>query len=126
MFRNCLHCTADLGANDAIEAFPVGRRLAFDASQGRLWVVCGRCGRWNLTPVEERWEAIEQCARRFQATRTRVSTAEIGLARTHGGLELIRIGAPERPELPHGDTGVSFGAGVAVQTSWQGSAWWAA
>ncbi len=44
MFRRCIAWSSDLGTNEAIEDFPVGRRLAFDASKGRLWVVCGRCG----------------------------------------------------------------------------------
>ena len=80
MFSTCLFCHSRLGANDSIEAFPVGRRLAFDALKGRLWVVCGACGRWNLAPLEERWEAIEQCERLFRGTRIRVSTGQIGLA----------------------------------------------
>lgn len=59
MYSTCLFCSEDLGSNEAIEHFPVGRRLAFDAAKGRLWVVCRKCERWNLTPLEERWEAIE-------------------------------------------------------------------
>jgi hypothetical protein len=95
----CLFCHARLGTNEAIEHFPVGRRLAFDASKGRLWVVCGRCRRWNLTPIEERWEAIEECERAFRATRLRSSTPNIGLARLPSDLTLIRVGTPLRPEL---------------------------
>lgn len=59
MFTTCIHCTADLGRNAAFEVFPVGTRLAFDAARGRLWVVCGACDRWNLSPLEERWEAAD-------------------------------------------------------------------
>src|SRR5688572_9716945 len=99
MYATCLCCHARLGSNDVVEAFPVGRRLAFDAAKGRLWVVCTSCGRWNLSPVEERWEAIETCERMFRATRVRVTTAQIGLARLREGLELVRIGAPLRPEF---------------------------
>ena len=81
--------------NEAIEQFPVGRRLAFDAAKGRLWVVCRKCERWNLSPLEERWEAIEECERPFRATRLRVSTDNIGLAQLlPEGLELVRIGDP--------------------------------
>src|ERR671933_2075852 len=100
MSSPCLFCHAALGHNEVIEHFPVGRRLAFDAAKGRLWVICARCRRWNLSPIEERWEAIEECERRFRATRTRVSTEHIGLARLPEGLELVRIGAPLRPEFP--------------------------
>jgi hypothetical protein len=59
VYTTCIFCHGALGANEAIEHFPVGRRLAFDGEKGRLWVVCRRCERWNLTPIEERWEAIE-------------------------------------------------------------------
>jgi hypothetical protein len=99
MYSTCIYCNTALGENEVIEPFPIGRRLAFDAHKGRLWVVCDRCGRWNLSPLEERWEAIEECERRFRATFVRVSTTNIGLARLAEGLELIRIGAPLRPEF---------------------------
>jgi hypothetical protein len=99
MYSACLFCHRPLGTNEEIEAFPVGRRLAFDPERGRLWVVCTGCARWNLTPLEERWEAIEACERRYRGTRLRVSTDQIGLARLSEGLELIRIGRPERPEF---------------------------
>jgi hypothetical protein len=78
MYTRCIFCQADLGANEAIERFPVGRRLAFDTERGRLWAVCRRCERWNLTPLETRWEAIEECERLFRDTRRRVSTDNVG------------------------------------------------
>ena len=59
MYSTCIFCHSHLGANASVEHFPVGRRLAFDVSRGRLWVVCRKCERWNLTPLEERWEAVE-------------------------------------------------------------------
>jgi hypothetical protein len=99
MYSTCLFCHHALGGNDQIEAFPVGRRLAFDAAKGRLWVVCSSCGRWNLAPLDERWEAIEQCERRFRGTRIRVSTDNIGLAKLRDGTELVRVGEPLRPEF---------------------------
>ena len=92
-----------------IERFPVGRRLAFDADKGRLWAICVRCHKWNLTPIEERWEAIEACEKAFRATRLRMSTSEIGLARVSEGLELVRIGTPLRPEMAAWRYGDQFG-----------------
>lgn len=38
------------------------------------------CDRWNLVPVEDRWEAVEACERAFRSTRLRFSTANIGVA----------------------------------------------
>ncbi len=109
MYSTCLFCHTDLGANTVVEQFPIGRRLAFDAAQGRLWVVCGKCERWNLTPVEERWEAIEACERMFRATQLRLSTDNIGLARVREGLELVRIGSALRPEMAAWRYGDQFG-----------------
>ena len=99
MYTTCLFCLKDLDVNQVIEIFPVGRRLAFDRSKGRLWVVCLKCNRWNLSPLDERWETIEECERRFVDTHLRYSTDQIGLARLKEGLELIRIGEPKRPEF---------------------------
>lgn len=109
MFANCIFCHADLGRNEAIEHFPVGRRLAFDGARGRLWVVCKGCARWNLTPLEERWEAIEECERFFRDTRLRVSTDNIGLGRIREGTELVRVGEPQRPEMAAWRYGEQFG-----------------
>src|SRR6185295_12385140 len=99
MYSTCLFCQTALGRNDALEHFTVGRRLAYDAAKGRLWVVCPRCERWNLTPLETRWEAIEEAERAYRATRVRVSTRNVGLAKLSEGLQLVRLGAPELAEL---------------------------
>ena len=109
MYRTCLFCHVDLGSNEAIEHLHIGRRLAFDAAKGRLWVVCRGCERWNLTPFEDRWEAIEECERLFRGTKLRLSTDQIGLARLHEGLELVRIGEPLRPEFAAWRYGDQFG-----------------
>jgi hypothetical protein len=109
MYSTCLFCHTELGANEAVEHFPIGRRLAFDAAKGRLWVVCRKCERWNLTPIEERWEAIEECERSYRETKLRVSTDHIGLARLAEGLELVRIGKPQRPEFAAWRYGDQFG-----------------
>ncbi len=82
-----------------IETLPIGRRLAFDAAQGRLWVVCRHCAKWNLVPFDTRLESIDACERLFRDTPTRYSTDNIGLARVKEGLELVRIGPAQRPEF---------------------------
>jgi hypothetical protein len=108
VFATCIFCNGPLGANDSVESFPVGRRLAFDSKKGRLWVVCPRCTRWNLSPLDERWNAIDQCERAYRSTTLRVSTDNIGLARLGDGLELVRIGAPLRPEFAAWRYGARF------------------
>lgn len=99
MFSTCLFCHSSLGRNTVVEQFPVGRRLAFDAARGRLWVVCRSCHNWNLSPLEERWEAVETCERLYRKTVTRVSTDNIGLATVSDALDLVRVGTPLRPEF---------------------------
>ena len=99
MYRHCIYCSADMGANEALESFPVGRTVAFDAGKGRLWAVCGRCARWNLAPIEERWEPVEDAERLFLDARMRVQSENIGLARLPDGTKLIRLGAALQGEL---------------------------
>ena len=108
MFSTCFFCSAGLDRNEVLEELPVGRRLASNARSGRLWVVCRACERWNLSPLEERWEAIEACERLYRDTGKRVATDNVGLARVSGGLDLIRIGfralgpaAPREPRYGH-------------------------
>src|ERR1700744_3061139 len=99
MYSTCLFCNVSLGANDQIASCLVGKRLAYDGATGRLWVVCTKCGRWNITPLHERWEALDQCERLFRSARRRMSTDNVGLARVSSGLELVRIGPALLPEI---------------------------
>ena len=108
MYTTCIFCKKPLPSNEVVEEFPVGRRLAFDPAKGRLWVVCRKCHRWNLTPLEERWEAIETCERIFRDTPMRASTDNIGIARHREGLDLVRIGEPPRGEFAAWRYGAQF------------------
>ena len=92
MYSTCLFCSADLGANETIEEFPVGGSLAFDAHRGRLWAVCPKCRRWNLAPIEERWEAVESSEKLFRSSRLRVHSENIGLCKLPDDTRLIRVG----------------------------------
>src|SRR3954467_15757938 len=109
MYATCLFCNKSLGANESFETFPVGKRLAFDAAKGRLWVVCPHCERWNLSPLDERWEAIENAERLYRDTRKRVATDNIGLAKLRDGTTIVRIGEPLRPEFAAWRCGDQFG-----------------
>lgn len=109
VYSTCLFCHHALGTNESLEHFPVGRRLAYDAATGRLWVVCSHCERWNLSPLESRWEAIDEAERLFRATKLRVSTDNIGLAQLRDGTELVRIGAPPTLEFAAWRYGDQFG-----------------
>lgn len=109
MWNHCIVCSSDLGRNQDLEEFQIGSRLAFDAEKGRLWVVCPRCERWNLVPIDQRWEAVEALERAYRDTPSRFSTSEIGLARLGGGLEIVRIGHPVPGEFAAWRWGSRFG-----------------
>lgn len=109
MYSTCIFCNKPLGSNESLEAFPVGERLAFDSARGRLWVVCRACERWNLSPLDERWEAVEQAERAYRDTRRRVATENVGLAKLRDGTTLVRIGEPLRPEFAAWRYGDQFG-----------------
>jgi hypothetical protein len=72
-------------------------------------VVCRACERWNLSPLDERWEAVEQAERAYRDTRRRVATENVGLARLRDGTTLVRIGEPLRPEFAAWRYGDQFG-----------------
>src|SRR5687768_11001895 len=60
LFTSCLICQVPFDPNETLEHLPHGERVAYDPVRGRLWVICTRCRRWSLTPIEERWEALEE------------------------------------------------------------------
>src|SRR3954452_13947354 len=97
MYSTCLFCNKPLGENTTFEMFPVGRRLAFDAAKGRLWVICPKCERMNLTPLEERWEVIERAEELYRDARGRVTTDNSGFARIGTETELSSACDPLRP-----------------------------
>jgi hypothetical protein len=92
VYTRCLRCDKSLGTNSEIPHLRVGRKIAFDTTRGRLWVICSRCGQWNLTPFEGRWEALEECDRLAAGAEARSAGQDAGLAQTTSGLELLRVG----------------------------------
>ena len=99
VYSTCTFCYSALGKNELLETFSVSKRVAFDPAKGCLWAICKECSRWNLAPVEDRWEAVEECERRFRATSLRYSSGNVGLAWLHGDVELVRVGPALRPEV---------------------------
>jgi hypothetical protein len=99
MYTHCIFCSAGLGRNESLPRFPVGRTLAFDGGKGRLWAVCPRCARWNLAPLEERREVLEDAERRFRDCPLRAQRENIGLARLADGTRLVRVGGAGPGEL---------------------------
>jgi hypothetical protein len=98
MFRSCAFCNTAFDGDGGPSGLGVGRRIAFDEWKGRLWVVCPRCTRWNLTPFDDRLERIEAVARAAQAGRIAGSTDQVALIRWER-YDFVRVGKPPRVEL---------------------------
>ncbi len=92
MFKHCVFCHASLGSNETLEHFPVSKRVAYDPARGRLWAVCTACSRWNLAPIEERWEALEELDRLVtDRGRLLAQTDNIAMAKA-GDMDIVRVG----------------------------------
>jgi hypothetical protein len=92
LYTRCLVCAQPFEPNEQLAHLPHGTRLAFDPARGRLWIVCRGCRRWSLTPIEDRWEALEEIEKlsRDQA-RLLSQTDNIALLKS-GPLEIVRVG----------------------------------
>ena len=98
MYTRCLVCQVSFPENDTLEYLPRGRRVAYDAARGRLWVVCGGCRRWSLVPLLDRWEALEELERiSVDQGRLLSQTDNIALLSV-GPLEIVRVGRSGRRE----------------------------
>jgi hypothetical protein len=98
MFRRCAFCNAAFDGDGGPSGLGVGRRIAFDEWKGRLWVVCHRCSRWNLTPFDDRLERIEAVARAARDGRVAAATDQVALIRWQR-YDFVRVGKPPRAEL---------------------------
>lgn len=92
LFTRCIFCHEAFSANGVFGRLPPGRRLAFDPERGRLWVVCDGCHRWNLCPIEERWEALHQLERMVRDRSQLVAETDNIALLNSGELFLIRVG----------------------------------
>ena len=90
----CLSCHKPFPSNDAIEPFPFARRIAYDPARSRYWVVCTKCGKWSLAPIEagERASVIDQLERWWRSSSARYTTDDIGLGQYNPKLSVVRIG----------------------------------
>ncbi len=92
MFTRCLVCSTPFSPNETLEHFPLGSRIAFDPNRGRLWSICRHCKRWSLTPMEERWEALEELEKLVKdKARLLAQTDNIALLRAEN-LQIVRVG----------------------------------
>ncbi len=98
MYRTCAFCNGKLDGDGGPSGLGVGRRLAFDEWKGRLWVICPKCSRWNLAPLDDRLERIEAVGRAAAAGRVAAATEQVALIRWQV-YDLVRVGKPRRLEF---------------------------
>src|SRR6266513_461321 len=98
MYRTCAFCNGKLDGDGGPSGLGVGRRLAFDEWKGRLWVICPKCARWNLAPLDDRLEQIEALARAANSGRVAAATEHVALIRWQS-YDLVRVGKPRRTEF---------------------------
>src|SRR2546422_909240 len=98
MYRTCGFCNGKLDGDGGPSGLGVGRRLAFDEWKGRLWVICPKCSRWNLAPLDDRLEQIEALARAAGEGRVAAATEQVALIRWQT-YDLVRVGKPRRMEF---------------------------
>jgi hypothetical protein len=92
LYPQCMFCGCSFPHSELFSRVPPGDRLAYDPERGRIWSICGRCARWNLIPVEERFDAIEELERVIRDRATFLAaTANVALYDV-GDLTVIRIG----------------------------------
>jgi hypothetical protein len=98
MFTSCAFCNGRFDGDGGPSGLGIGRRLAFDEWKGRLWVVCPKCARWNLTPLDDRLERVEALARVAREASLLARTEQVALLRWRT-YDLIQVGKPPRVEL---------------------------
>lgn len=92
--QTCLHCLKKLPGNDVVEAFPFGKQVAYDPAKQRLWVVCERCRRWSIAPIDddERGSTIDAFERWWRSSSAHYSTGGVGLGQFNDRFSVVRIG----------------------------------
>ena len=98
MYLTCAFCSGALGGDGGPSGLAVGRRFAYDGWKSRAWVICQRCGRWNLTPVDTRLDTVAALERMAASGRVAATTDQVALVRI-GPYDVVRGGKPPRTEF---------------------------
>jgi len=97
MYTTCAFCSGVLGGDGGPTGLAIGRRFAFDPWKSRAWVICTKCGRWNLTPLDTRLDTIAALERLAGNGRVAANTPQVSLVRA-GAYDVVRVGQPPRIE----------------------------
>jgi len=100
MYTTCAFCSGEFAGTGGDSGLGTGRRFAFDPWKSRAWVICHKCGRWNLTPYDTRVDTISALDRMASAGRVAATTEQVSLIRL-GEYDLVRVGKPPRIEYAH-------------------------
>src|SRR5712692_2741631 len=98
MYTTCGFCAGELGGDGGTSDLGVGKRFAYDGWRSRAWVICQRCGRWNLTPFDSREDSISRLDRMAGTGRVAATSDQVALFRV-GAYDVVRVGKPLRPEF---------------------------
>lgn len=94
MNATCAWCDKPLGVNELLAEYPVGRRLAFDPATARIWAICPKCERWNLSYLDEpeRRAAVKRLDDFLAATPHHTDADDLTFGEV-GDTQLTRVGA---------------------------------
>src|SRR3977135_3582992 len=98
MYLTCAFCNGKLDGDGGPSGLGVGRRLAVGEWKVLLCVICPRCSRWNLAPLDDRLERIEALARAAGEGRVAAATEHVALIRWQR-YDLVPVGKPRRLEF---------------------------
>lgn len=113
LYAHCLFCGEQFPPNPMFGPLPPGLQLAYDPERGRLWSICGRCRRWNLLPVEERYDAIDLLEHTVSGRAEEISRTDNVALYRHDELQILRIGGArfiERTTWRYGRYGARLAA----------------
>jgi hypothetical protein len=116
LYSSCLFCGHRFPSSPLFGSVPPGHQLAYDPVRNRLWSICVRCRRWNLVPVEERFDAIDLLERTVSGRADLVSSSDNIALYSYEALQIIRIGGARLVERSSWRYG-SYGARAAAIAS---------
>src|SRR5688572_19780884 len=118
LYSSCLFCAHDFPPSPLFGRVPPGLQLAYDPSCNRLRSIFGRCRRWNLLPIEERYDAIDLLEHTVAGRALLLAHSDNVALYSHEELQIVRIGParlPERATWRYGSYSARA-AGVAAST----------
>jgi hypothetical protein len=98
LYSCCLFCGRRFPDSTMFGRLPPGLQLAYDPARSRLWSICGRCRRWNLVPVEERFDAIELLEHTVSGRAELLARSDNITLYALDELHIVRIGAARLSE----------------------------